>query len=525
MNSNLGTQTLTHSFLENSAKIRPDKLAFIHDKVRLTYAQVNSMANRLALWLLDQGVGAGDRIVLILENSIEYVAGYYGALKAGGIAIPLNYDIRSYSLQNVLEELQPKVIISSGRFEQLLQHIKPEVFGVHMLLIKDRSPARQLFRCTVIEWDDVVHQGQDLDPGLSIEETALASIIYTSGSTGKPKGVMLSHRNIVSNTFSIVQYLNLVESDIQMVVLPFFYVMGKSLLNTHFAAGGTVVVNNRFAYPACVLQQMVKERVTGFSGVPSTYAYLLHRSPLLAYRDQLESLRYCTQAGGHMPSQLKEKLLEVLPSHTKLYIMYGATEAAARLSYEEPEQLRSKIDSIGRQIPGVTLNILDEKGTAVPCGQRGELVACGPNIMLGYWMDEAGTSSVLDENGYHTGDMGYEDEDGYFYVIGRKDDLLKVGGHRIYPQEIEDAMMGAGLLVEVAVFGVEDGLLGQRLVAIAVPSNGKTTERDILAHCFSRFPRHKVPSEIRLVDSLPKNLNGKINRAGCKELFMHQPSM
>jgi len=521
MNTILGTQTLTHGFLENSAKLRPDKLAFIHDEIRVTYAQINSMANRLALWLLEQGVGSGDRIVLILENSIEYVVGYYGALKAGGIAVPLNYDIKSNFLQKVLEELQPKVVISSGKFEQLFQRINSEALGVHILLIKNRLLARQMFKCAVFGWEDVVRQGQVLDPGLSIGETDLASIVYTSGSTGRPKGVMLSHRNIVSNTFSIVQYLNLCETDVQMVVLPFFYVMGKSLLNTHFAVGATVIVNNRFAYPACVLQQMVKERVTSFSGVPSTYAYLLHRSPLLAYREQLDSLRYCTQAGGHMPSQLKEKLLQVLPSHTKLYIMYGATEAAARLSYVEPERLRSKIDSIGKQIPGVTLKILDENGTEVPCGTWGELVACGPNIMLGYWMDEAGTSSVLDENGYHTGDMGYQDEEGYFYVIGRKDDLLKVGGHRIYPQEIEDAMMEADLLVEVAVFGVEDGLLGRRLVAIAVPSNGKTTERDILAHCFSRIPRHKVPSEIRLVASLPKNLNGKIDRAGCLELLMH----
>lgn len=521
MNSNPVMHTLVHGFLETSAKLRPDKLAFIHETVRVTYEQVNSMANRLASWLMGQGVVSGDRIVIILENSLEYVVSYYGALKSGGVAIPLNYDVRSYSLQSILQELQPKVVISSARLEQLFKHINPDLIDIRMLLTKNRSHARQLSRHAIFEWEDVIRQGQVSNPGLSIKATALASIVYTSGSTGKPKGVMLSHRNIVSNTFSIVRYLNLGEADIQMVVLPFFYVMGKSLLNTHFAVGGTVVVNNRFAYPACVLQQMIKERVTGFSGVPSTYAYLLHRSLLAAYRNQLESLRYCTQAGGHMPSQLKEKLLQTLPAHTKLYIMYGATEAAARLAYVEPERLRSKIDSIGRQIPGVTLKILDERGIEVPSGQLGEVVARGPNIMLGYWMDAAGTSSVLDENGYHTGDIGYRDEEGYFYVIGRKDDLLKVGGHRIYPQEIEDAIMETDLLVEVAVFGVEDALQGRRLVAMAVPSNGNTNERDILAHCVSRFPRYKVPSEIRLVDSLPKNLNGKIDRAGCMKLLVH----
>ena len=226
-----------------------------------------------------------------------------------------------------------------------------------------------------------------------------------------------------------------------------------------------------------------------------------------------------------MSRQIKEILLQVLPSHTKLYIMYGATEAAARLTYVEPERLGNKIESIGVPIPGVTLSILDEKGKEVTCGQSGELVARGPNIMQGYWMDETSTSSVLDENGYHTGDIGYRDEDGYFYVIRRKDDLLKVGGHRIYLQEIEDALMETELLVEVAVTGVEDGLLGRRLVAIAVPVNGNINERDILAKCFTRLPRYKIPSEIRLVDSLPKNFNGKINRAGCRELLTRLSSM
>ena len=154
-------------------------------------------------------------------------------------------------------------------------------------------------------WDDVVGNQNISEPDVAIDESDLASIIYTSGSTGTPKGVMLSHKNLVSNVQSICQYLAISAKDIQMVVLPFFYVMGKSLLNTHFAAGGTVVINNKFAYPASVIQQMVDEKVTAFSGVPSTYAYLLHRSPLRKHRSKLDSLRYCSQAGGHMSVQIK----------------------------------------------------------------------------------------------------------------------------------------------------------------------------------------------------------------------------
>jgi acyl-CoA synthetase (AMP-forming)/AMP-acid ligase II len=515
----LSQLSAVHNFLEENARLRPDKVAFVQDDQRVSYGQINAMANRLAVKLLENGVVAGDRIVMLLENSLEYIVSYYGVLKTGGVAVPLNCELKSESLCAVLRELQPRVVISCCNSEQLLRDVEPDGLKIPLMVIKNPSQGWRSSGCEVIAWENVVQEGDLHDPGIAILPTSLASIIYTSGSTGKPKGVMLSHRNIISNTDSIVQYLNLTEKDIQMVVLPFFYVMGKSLLNTHFAVGGTVVVNNSFAYPASVIRQMAAERVTGFSGVPSTYAYLLHRSPLFSFRDRLESLRYCTQAGGHMSREIKEKLLRALPSHTRLYIMYGATEAAARLTYVEPERLASKFESIGRAIPGVTVRVLDEKGQEVPTGEPGELVASGPNIMQGYWRDASGTARVLDENGYHTGDMGYRDEDGYLYVTGRKDDLLKVGGHRIDPQEIEDALMATGLLLEVAVVGVEDQLLGKRLVAVAVPLSGEPSESSILALCLARLPRHKVPSRIRFVASLPKYSNSKIDRAGCLALI------
>ena len=327
---------------------------------------------------------------------------------------------------------------------------------------------------------------------------------------------MLSHSNIVSNVRSIVEYLELTADDIQMVVLPFFYVMGKSLLNTHVAVGGTLILNNKFAFPAAVVKQMAEEKVTGFSGVPATYAHLLHRSPLAAYSDRLVSLRYCSQAGGHMDRTTKEKLIKALPRHTKLFVMYGATEASARLSFVEPARLPEKIDSIGKAIPAVTLKVLDEKGEELPHGQVGEIVAAGPNIMQGYWRDPKSTATALSPHGYHTGDLGFRDADGYFYLTGRKDNQLKVGGHRVNPKEVEDVLMASGLLVEVAVVGVADALLGHRLVALATPQNANLNAQDLLRGCAARLPGYKVPAEVRLVRALPKNDNGKVDRAACE---------
>jgi long-chain acyl-CoA synthetase len=503
-----------HNFLERNASERPDKIAFIQDEERVSYRQINDMANRLARCLREQGVAAGERVVLLLENGIEYIVSYYGILKSGAVAVPLNSENKAEALAPVVRELQPAAVIASSKSEKLLLDLDPDRLEIPLLLVRTPELSWRNSRCSVLRWDDLVGEGEAVNPQ-QIDPSSLASIIYTSGSTGKPKGVMLSHRNIIANTESIVQYLELTERDVQMVVLPFFYVMGKSLLNTHFAVGGTVVVNNGFAYPATVIRQMAAEGVTGFSGVPSTYAYLLHRSPLQAFRDKLGSLRYCTQAGGHMSRQIKEKLLEALPPHTRLFIMYGATEAAARLTYVEPDCLTAKIDSIGKPIPGVQVRVLDERGEEVPAGELGELVASGPNIMQGYWKDAAGSERVLDKNGYHTGDLGYQDEDGYLYVTGRKDDLLKVGGHRIDPQEIEDALMATGQLLEVAVVGVDDPLLGKKLVAVAVPLGKEATESTILASCLSKLPRYKLPAEVRFLAALPKYTNSKVDRGSC----------
>jgi len=212
-----------------------------------------------------------------------------------------------------------------------------------------------------------------------------------------------------------------------------------------------------------------------------------------------------------MSGQLKKELRQVLPDTTQIFIMYGATEASARLTCLDPDQFDKKMGSIGKPIPGVSLKILTPNGSEVSQGETGELVAAGSNIMQGYWKDPATSQKVLDGNGYHTGDLSHQDEDGFYYIKGRKDNLLKVGGHRINPQEIEDVIMESGLAIEAAVVGMPDALLGQKMVAMITPKDEELDENILLASCESKLPRYKIPSEIRFVKSLPKNISGKIN--------------
>ena len=545
---------LIHNFLENAAAKYPDKVAVIHEKTRATYGQIDADANRLAAFLTDRGVAVGDRVVIMLENSLAYITAYYAVLKAGAVASPLSTDLKPDGLNLLLAELEPAALISSARFERLLQASDLTVPGLDTLILDnpklkwDNHPSRvfsfqQIINPSTDRKNKIPAQdqgGTDFQPaGMhdyvedlvggsntdSVSEAVfvsshdLGSIIYTSGSTARAKGVMLTHANISANVASICKYLRLSDSDIQMVVLPFFYVMGKSLLNTIFAAGGTLVINNKFAFPAAVVNQMIEERVTLFSGVPSTYAYLLHRSPLKKSKNQLDNLRMVTQAGGHMARSVKTALREALPDHTQICIMYGATEASARLTWLDPRWFERKIDSIGRAIPDVSVRILDAQGREAAPGEKGEVVADGANIMQGYWKDPQSTAEVLDGNGYHTGDIGWQDEDGFIFLEGRRDDLLKVGGHRINPREVEDALLATGLAVEAAVLGLPDDLLGHRLSALVAPLNGESAPDAVLEKCASLLPRYKMPSDLRFVRALPKNANGKVDRKRCLDFF------
>lgn len=509
--------TLVHGFIEYSSAISPDKCALIHGENRYTYLYLNSLSERLAYFFSEQGVTQGDRVLFLFENGLEYIVTYYAILKCGAVAVPLGADIKHNGLASIIQETAPKAIVFSHHHEKTLRAYY-EVNGYEAIYIV-KNPQSSWPAKVIFSWEEVItNNGSRQTVGQAISPHALASIVYTSGSTGKPKGVMLTHANIVTNTYSICRSLRISHNDIQMIVLPLSYVMGKSLLNTHFAVGATVVINNKFAFPADVLNQMIGENVTSFSGVPSTYAYLLHRSPLKKYRDRLNSLRYCSQAGGHMPRKIKEDLLAVLPAHTELIIMYGATEAAARLTFLPFKKLPNKIDSIGIPVDEVTIKILNPHGLEINAGEIGELVASGPNIMQGYWQDRELTAKVLDKNGYHTGDLGFQDAEGYLYVVSRKDSLLKVGGHRINPQEIEDFIVSTGLVMEAAVIGLADDLLGNKLVAIVAAANETIRQEQILLALSIKIPKYKMPSEIGIVRTVPKNANGKIDREKCREI-------
>lgn len=501
--------TLIHHLLENSSASLPTRTAVIHGYKKYNYEKINLNANKLANFILEQGICKGDRVGIFFENSIEYIISYFGILKTGAVAVPLNTELNPFNMHYILEDCAVSGLLCQKKYFNELKSQLPLISSLKWVVTQHETPETTNLL-------QILENGNPADPAQPIIDADLAAIFYTSGSTGKPKGVTLTHLNIITNTKSINGYLKLNLDDKVLVVLPFHYCYGKSLLHTHFLVGGSVVLDNSFAYPQTVLDTMQQEKVTGFSGVPSTFQILLSRTNF-ALR-QFPDLRYVTQAGGAMAPSVIEKLMGVLPNK-KIFIMYGATEASARLSYLEPEELPRKIGSIGKAIPNVGLSVLKENGKPAAVDEVGEIVARGSNIMRGYWNDPEETRRVLSDNGYHTGDLGKMDSEGFFYVVGRTKDMIKVGGNRVSAKEIEEILLQHPKIMETAVIGQPDSFLGEAIVAYLVFKNGyEIPPNKLRQFCLAKMAAFKVPKHFYYLPELPKNNSGKIMKEALRKI-------
>ena len=504
--------TAVHSLLENAADSRGERTGLVHGEKTWTWAELEADANRLAHLLRDRGVARGDRVGLLADNGHAYLTSYFGILKAGACCVALNTGNRAGSHNRLLADAGATALVTrAAHVRRDLPEIVSGLPDLKFVALDRAAPQWELpTELGLALAADLAGQRTDR-PAVAIGPDDLATILYTSGSTGVPRGVTLLHRNLLANTRQILDYLALTGDDSVLVVLPFHYSFGKSLLLTHTAVGGRLVVDNRFAYPATIVDSLAGHRVSGFSGVPSTYAILAARTDFLT-RD-LPDLRYLSQAGGGMTPTLTRRLLEAFRDRTRLFVMYGQTEASARLSWVPPERLEEKLGSIGMGIPGVDLAVHRPDGGVCDTDEVGEVVARGENIMQGYWQDPEETALVLREGTLYTGDLGRRDADGFIYLVDRAKNMIKAGANRVGAKEVEDAIAELDEVVEVCVVGVPDALLGEAIEAHVVASAGATLdEKTILAHLRNRLALFKIPRIVRFHDDLPKSAAGKILR-------------
>ena len=507
-------------FLEDSARRSPDKVALICSGRRLTYADLERAANRLANSLLAAGVKRGDRVAMYLENTVETVIGVFATLKAGGVFLVINPTTKADKLAFILNNSRASALITDERRHALLATIADRTPHTGIIVFTgspQSGTTLQDKRAYAFDQltSDLVASSKPPNRSINID---LAALIYTSGSTGTPKGVMLTHLNIVSAATSITTYLENVPDDIILNVLPLSFDYGLYQVLMAFKVGATLVLERSFAYPHAVLETVVAERVTGLPIVPTISALLLQ---LDLSKYDLSQVRYVTNTAAALPTAHIFELRRLLP-HARIYSMYGLTECK-RVSYLPPDQIDVRPTSVGRGMPNEEVYIVDSEGKRLDVGV-GELVIRGANVMKGYWEMPEETDRCLrpgplpGERLLYSGDLFRMDDEGYLYFLGRKDDIIKTRGEKVSPREVENALYEIPAVAEAAVVGVPDEVLGQALKAVLTLKPGASiTEQDVLRHCAARLENFMVPKVVEFRKALPKTSSGKIDKKTLHE--------
>ncbi|TVS20273.1 MAG: AMP-dependent synthetase [Planctomycetaceae bacterium] len=453
----------------------------------------SSLAVQTAAWnvrrylLSHSDFQPGDLVVLRMKNSAEYLAAFYGVLLADGVVVPIAPQIEDDRWRLIRRSCRPPVVITRTRDTETMG---PSLRFVDLDLLAEPLPP-------------------DVDIDVQRGDHDLAMVLYTSGSTGAPKGVMLSHRNLLANSQSILEYLPIDRDDRALAVLPWYHAFGNSILLTHSLIGATLVLAGSATFPVTVVQALKTHRATSLSAVPELFSMLMRFDSLDNVR--LPDLRYMSVAGGALTPDLACRLADRI-APAPFYVMYGQTEATARLAYLPPEELPRRSGSIGRAIPGVRLRVVDDADGEVSPGQIGRLVARGENVMLGYWKDGTRSAPWSQGGWLDTGDLATVDEDGYFYLRGRRSLLVKIQGHRVHPLEIEEFVRGHFSGIQAAVIPYESG--GSTRLALFIVAGAKLTvdDQEIRRVCRDALPPYKIPSRIHRLDHWPLNGAGKIDR-------------
>lgn len=502
------------SFLTSSARRTPDKVAIVAGQRGYTYAELDQQSDRLAAALRKGGVERGDRVIVFADNSWETPVAIFAALKAGAAFSPVNPTTKADKLAYMVANCRPTAIVTLDRLLPIVEQALEAETSVRIVVATGGGEGPKL-RPTLVRFDKAVADTSAGGLGFPGIEIDLAMVIYTSGSTGNPKGVVMTHQNIAAAATSITTYLESSADDIVMSVLPLSFDYGLYQLLMAVKVGATLVLENSFAFPKYILDRAEAEGVTGLPLVPTMAAMLLQMKDLKT--GLLPRLRYITNTAAALPPAHILRLQELFP-HARLYSMYGLTECK-RCTYLPPEELGRRTGSVGIPIPGTEAWIVDDHGNRAGADVIGELVIRGPHVMKCYWEDEAATDHALKpgpfpwEKVLYTGDLFRMDTEGFFYFVGRKDDIIKSRGEKVAPKEVEAVLYALPGIREAAVIGVPDPILGAGLKAVVALEHGVVLDRkDVLRHCAANLEDYMVPKFIEFRSELPKSHNGKIDR-------------
>ena len=495
--------TLPEIFQRTAAR-DPGHEAFIYGTERINYGELARRVENMAFQLKEvYGVKRGDRILLLLRNTPDFVASFFASSQIGAISVPVNTRLKAPEIEYILKDCCPSILIVEPELWERIVQIKDRVQSFEAIFITgmDRVAGTALFSA-------LVDKPASRKIRVPATEEDVNSILYTSGTTGNPKGAMLCHRNFITNSLNTQALCHLSSEDKLLIMAPLFHVTAlNSQLIKIVHAGATGILMRAFKTEE-VLDTIERERITEMTGVPAMYSMFL-QSPKIDRRD-LTSLRYCGYGGAPAPVEVIKTMKEKFPTW-RLRNVYGLTEASSWVTMLPHEETTHRPDSVGLPVPVVRLKIVDEQGREVTQGEVGEILIKGPNIFKGYWERPSATAESLREGWLYTGDLGRFDEEGYLYVVDRKKEMVIRGGENIYCIEVENVLYQHPKIAEAAITGSPDPIYGEVVkAAVVLKKNQRATESEIQEFCKKFLADYKIPQYVCFLDELPRNPAGKV---------------
>jgi long-chain acyl-CoA synthetase len=490
--------------LERSAFFFPARPAVSEGSSQMSYAQLNEKANRIATALTGMGIQPGEHVGLCAPNSGDWLAFYFGVIKAGAVAVAFSSVLKKEELELLVGHARPRVLLATDEKLEDLKGLRG-AGGVETVI----SPGGDLDLRRLIE------QGRGAFEAVDRDRTDTAVILYTGGTTGIPKGVMLSHENVNAAIHTVVFNERSTPEDRALCFLPFNHVFGQMhIMNAAILSAGCLELIPSFDLEK-VLDLMAAAWVTKFYAVPTVYVRFLSLEGL---KEKLGAVRYCFSAAASMAAEVVRQWKE--RTGLAIYEGYGMTEAAPTVTYNH--YFRHVVGSVGTEVPGVEVQIRDKEGNRKKQGEEGEICAKGPNIMKGYLNNPEGTKAAFWEGGwFRSGDIGVIDDQGYLYIVDRLKDMIITGGENVYPKEVEEVLFTREEVEECAVIGLPDPEWGERVTAFIIPRPGKAFDKNALhSYLKSHLSPFKVPKEYRVVTDLPKSPAGKILKRELRKVAM-----
>lgn len=469
------------------------------DGRKFTYAEFASAVDRAARLLTSHGIGKGDVVSLLMPNSAEYIIAYFACWKLGALAGPVNSLLKAEEIEFVMNNSEAKAILINSEFKERIDPIRAQLPYLKSVITFDDETAATY---------DVAETPEGTTPTGNLGHDDDAIIIYTSGTTGKPKGCLLTHGNLIANAKQISDWLGFNETDRLLSLMPLFHMNAVSVTTmSALYAGGSTVVSPKFS--ASRFWQIISEyQVTSFGSVATMLSMLLTTYPDGVPEGlKTDQLRFAMCGSAPVPAEVMKRFEETF--NCLVIEGYGLSESTCRSTFNPPDK-RRRAGSCGMPI-GNEMKVFDDDDNEVGTGELGEIVLRGENILKGYYKNDEANAKAFRNGWFHTGDVGYRDEEGFFYIVDRKTDMIIRGGENIYPREIDEILHQHPAVAAAATIGVPDALYGEEVAAFIVPREGReVSEEELIAFCRERLADYKCPKSVRIVEDIPKGPTGKL---------------